>query len=53
MNTNLKSFSTAFDTVVAVVILIGVLATGTAIVGESLGARQTVRFQDSGCVVIR
>ena len=47
MNTNLKSFNTAFDTVAAVVILIGVLATGTAIVGESLGGRQTVRFQDS------
>jgi len=45
MNTNLNN--TAFDTGAAVAILIGVLATGSAIVGESLAARQTVRFQDS------
>src|ERR1700730_9519090 len=47
MNTNLKSFNTAFDTGAAVAILIGILATGSAIVGESLAARQTVRIQDS------
>ena len=47
MNTNLKSFNTAFDSGAAVVILVGILATGSAIVGESLAGRQTVRFQDS------
>ena len=47
MNTNFKSFSTAFDTGAAVAILVGILVTGSAIVGESLAARQTVRFQDS------
>jgi UrcA family protein len=47
MNTNLKSFNTAFDTGAAVAILVGILATGSAIVGESLAARQTVRFLDS------
>jgi UrcA family protein len=30
-----------------VAILVGILATGSAIVGESLAARQTVRFLDS------
>jgi UrcA family protein len=47
MNTNFKSFNTAFDTGAAVAILIGVLATASAIVGESLAARQTVSFQDA------
>lgn len=47
MNTNRKSFSSAFDTYAAVVILIGVLATGSAILGESLAGRQTVKFESS------
>jgi UrcA family protein len=47
MNTNFKSLNTAFDTGAAVAILVGILVTGSAIVGESLAARQTVRFQDS------
>jgi len=44
---NLKSFSSTFDTGAAVLILIGILATGSAILGESLAGRQTVKFQDS------
>jgi UrcA family protein len=47
MNTNLKPFSSTFDTGAAVLILIGMLATGNAILGESLAGRQTVKFQDS------
>jgi UrcA family protein len=45
MNTNLNN--TAFETGAAAAILVGILVTGSAIVGESLAARQTVRFQDS------
>jgi UrcA family protein len=45
MNTNLNN--TGFETGAAVAILVGILVTGSAIVGESLAARQTVRFQDS------
>jgi UrcA family protein len=47
MNTNLKSFSTSFDTAAAAAILFGILATGSAMLGESLTARQTVKFQHS------
>jgi UrcA family protein len=47
MNTNLKSFNTALDTGAAVAILVGILATASAIVGESVAARQTVKFLDS------
>jgi UrcA family protein len=47
MNTKLKSFSTSFDTAAAAAILFGILATGSAILGESLQARQTIKFQDS------
>ena len=44
---NFKSFSSTFDTGAAVLILIGILATGSAILGESLAGRQTVKFQAS------
>ena len=40
MNTNLKSFNTAFDTGAAVAILVGILATASAIVGESMAREQ-------------
>jgi UrcA family protein len=47
MNTFFKSSGTLFDTVAAAAILVSILATGSAIVGESLAARQTIKFQQS------
>jgi UrcA family protein len=47
MNANFKSVGTAFDTCAAVAILIGVIGTGSAVLGESLAGRQTVKFQVS------
>jgi UrcA family protein len=42
-----KSLVAFFDTGAAAAILITILATGAAIVGESLSTRQTVQFQES------
>ncbi len=47
MKLEIKSLGAFFDTGAAAAILITILATGAAIVGESLSARQTVHFQES------